>query len=172
MMKNLVYVISGVSLFIASCIKPNHGCDPAQMTAQITAKRNGVLWHPSFVKDSLRSIDSLMLSATSGSTNGGSYAKFDSLALRLLCTGTGSYKLKDNQVFYATFTNNGLNNYKIDTSYNNAVNITGFQHIDNSSMMAPNQIKITGTFNIKFIDPGNPAGISFSDGSINIIVNQ
>ncbi len=171
-MKNLVYVILGASLFIASCIKPNNGCDPAQMTAQITAERNGVLWRPSFVKDSLASTDSLMLSATSGSTNTGSYAKFDSLALRLLCTGTGSYKLKNNQVFYATFTNSGLNKYKIDTSYSNAINITSFQHIDNSSMMAPNQIKITGTFNIKFIDPGNPAGISFLDGSLNIIVNQ
>ena len=171
-MKNLVYVILGVGLFIASCIKPNNGCDPAQMTAQITAERNGALWRPSFVKDSLSAIDSLMLSATSGSTNTGNYAKFDSLAFRLLCTGTGSFKLRDNQVFYATFTNSGLNNYKIDTSYSNAVNITGFQHIDNSSMMAPNQIKITGTFNIKFIDPGNPAGISFLNGSLNIIVNQ
>jgi hypothetical protein len=170
-MKNLIPVILGASLFIVSCTKPN-GCDPAQMTAQITAQRNGVLWRPLFVKGSLSAADSLTLSAASASTNSGLYTRVDSLSIKFLCTGIGNYKLHDNQVFYATFTNTVLNNYKIDTTYNNALNITGYQSLNNSSMMNPNQIRITGTFNVKFIDPNNPAGISFSGGAFNTVVNQ
>jgi hypothetical protein len=169
-MKNLTLVILGISLFIVSC-KPN-GCDPAQMSAQITAQRNGAIWRPAFVKGSLNAADSLTLSATSASTNSSGYTKVDSLVFTVFCSGTGSYKLHDNQVFYATFTNNGLNEYKIDTTYNNALNITGYQSLNNSSPMNPNQIKITGTFDIKFIDPNNPAGISFSNGTFNTVVNQ
>jgi hypothetical protein len=170
-MRKILYFILGLSLLAVSCIKPN-GCDPAQMTAAITAQRNGVSWRPLFVKGTLSAADSLTLSATSGSANSGLYNKVDSLAFTFFCTGTGNYKLSSNQVFYATFASTGLNKYKIDTTYNNALNITGYQSLDNASTMNPNQIKITGTFNIKFIDPNNSAGISFSGGTFNTVVNQ
>ncbi|HVW14835.1 MAG TPA: DUF6252 family protein [Mucilaginibacter sp.] len=170
-MKNLILFIMAAGLLLASCTKPE-GCDPAQMATEMTAQKNGVLWRPLFVKSSFSAADSLSLSATGGSANQGNYNKGDSLTFRLLCTGIGSYKLYSNQVFYASFTDSGLKNYQIDTTYNNVLNITAYQAGDNSSMMSPNQIKITGTFNVKFIDPNNPAGISFLDGSFNTIVDR
>ncbi|MBS1501875.1 MAG: hypothetical protein JST32_07425, partial [Bacteroidetes bacterium] len=134
-MKNLIPLIMAASLLLASCTKPG-GCDPAQMTTEMTAQKNGVLWRPLFVKSSLSPADSLFLSATGGSANLGNYNKADSLTFRLLCTGIGSYKLHGNQVFYATFTGSALNSYKIDTTYNNVLNITGYRAGDNSSMMS------------------------------------
>jgi hypothetical protein len=150
-------------------------CDPAHVSAQtlMTAQRNGVLWNTRSIKGSLSPIDSLTINATSAQLQTYPVIKLDSLAIKIAYTSTGSYKLAGNQVFYATFNQNGaLNSYNLDNTFDNEITISSYQAPDNPYMTNTNAVEIKGTFNIKFIDPNNPAGISFSNGNFYFIVNQ
>jgi hypothetical protein len=174
-MKKLVYLIAGAMLFSISC-KPDlnrYCCDVAQRAAEITAQKNGELWAPSAVKGTLSNIDSLSIYATGITASLGTITKLDSMAVKIAYISPGLYKLNSNQVFYATFNPDGtLNSYKLDTTFNNVINISGYQVLDNPATTNPNEVKFTGTFSIKFVDPKNPAGISFSNGSFFAIMNQ
>ena len=173
-MKKLMYFVLFVTMLSVSC-KPiiRYCCDVAQPSAVMTAQKNGVLWNPGGVKGILSPIDSLTIDATSIQLQTYPLIKLDSLTIKIAYTSTGDYKLAGSQVFYATFNQNGtLNSYKLDTTFNNVINITSYQTLDNPYTTNPNEIEIKGTFNIKFIDPNNPAGISFSNGNFYVIMNQ
>lgn len=137
----------------------------------MNAQKNGAPWSPFAVKGVLSVIDSLAISATSVSFQGSSAVRLDSLSIKIACLANGTYKLAGSQAYYVTFNQNGtLTGYQLDPSFNNVINITGFQEIDNPATMNPNVIKVTGTFNMKFIDPKNSGGISFSNGNFFVVV--
>lgn len=175
-MKKLTYLILVIALFSSSCLKTHvspNCCTPAQRWSEITAQKNGVLWNPFFANGVLSNIDSLHIAAASVSISTGSYVKLDTLSIKLLYNSPGVYKLQGNQIYYGTFANGTITqSYQIDPTYNNEINITGYETLHNPATTNPDMIKITGTFNIRFIDPNNPAGISFSNGSFYTIMNQ
>lgn len=140
--------------------------------AVITAEKNGTPWSPQGVEANIGN-DSLTINATSLVMPSYTIAatKIDSMTLKIAYTGPGVYKLAGSQNLYGTFNSNGaLNKYTLDPTFNNTLNITSYQTLANSATLNPSEHMITGTFSFKFTDPGNPAGISFSNGSFYIIL--
>ncbi|MDB5136773.1 MAG: hypothetical protein JWP37_3376 [Mucilaginibacter sp.] len=171
-MKKFTWLILGVITSIYACKRdPIMCCVVAQRTAEITAQKNGVLWSPFFVSGALSNVDSLAITAVSATFNT-TYTKLDTLNIKLLYANNGTYKLVGNQVYYATFANGTTNSYQIDPTFNNELNITGYQILHNPATTNPDEVKVTGTFNIKFIDPANPAGISFLNGNFFTIMSR
>jgi hypothetical protein len=173
-MKKLTWLILGVITSIYACKRDpviNICCDVAQRTTAITAQKNGVIWNPFFVSGSLSNIDSLAITAVSTSFNT-TNTKLDTLNIKLLYANIGTYKLTGNQVYYATFANGTINSYQIDPTFNNELDVTGYETLHNPATTNPDEVKITGTFNIKFIDPANPAGISFLNGNFFTIISR
>lgn len=170
MKKLIIIVFSAIVLFNLSCL-PDKCCHPPQPSSAMTAEKNGEPWTTRYVKGTISDLDTITISALNIETMTDTIRKLDSLNIRIRYNGKGSYDLHANQVFYATFTKSSVNSFKIDTSFNNRLNITNYQIFENSGP-SPNQIKITGTFIIKFIDPTNPVGISFLNGNFYTIMNQ
>ena len=173
-MKKLFYFILGVTFLSVSC-KPIHQpcCVMPQPSAMITAERNGLSWSARGIEGLLSPTFSFTINATSIKNQTYPLVKIDSLSITIAYNSPGIYKLAATQVYYGTFNPNGtLNIYSLDPTFNNEINITSFQTLDNPYTTNPNQIEIKGTFSLKFIDPSNPAGISFSDGSFYTIMNQ
>jgi hypothetical protein len=172
-MKKLIYFILGTTLFSISCKPDRDCCLVLQRGAEMTAQRNGVLWNPFGVKGIFSEIDSLTIDATNASQNAGTITRIDTMTIKIAYNGNGVYTLAPNQVFYATFSNNGtLNSYAIDPTFDNELDITSYQTLDNPYTTNPNEVEMKGTFKIKFIDPNNPAGISFSNGSFYVIMDH
>jgi len=166
-MKKLTYLICTIILLTYGC-KPNRDCCVLpQKPSGITADKNGASWAPSGVTGTLVD-ENFTLAAGSFSSSGSTYAKIDSLNIQLTFNGTiGSYKLSGKQGYYAVFGNNGAvtTSYKLDTTFNNVLNVTSYKEMDNTNAIDQNYVLIKGTFSLKFIDPANASGISFSNGT-------
>lgn len=171
MKKLIVVLFSVIVLFNLSC-KPDKCCIPPQPSSHMTAEKNGAVWHTFDVIGKLSATNSLTIYAISGDETPSGFAKADSLNFLISYTSKGSYSLHGNQVFYATFNNGTVTNYRLDTAYNNVLNITGYETLHNPATTNPDPIKITGAFNIKFVDPKSPAGISFLNGNFYTIITQ
>jgi hypothetical protein len=142
-----------------------------QPATVVTAQKNGVSWSGRYASGTLGPTDSLRVWAISATIpTPGVLNKVDTLSIKILYVKTGTYQLKGNQVFYGIFNNDQVTGYQLDESYNNVINITGYERLSNPYSTAPDQIKITGTFSLKFIDPNNPAGISFQNGNFYTLV--
>jgi hypothetical protein len=171
-MKKIISVIfSIIILFNLSC-KSDKCCVLPQPSSHMAADKNGTAWNSFNVIGKLTVVDSLNIYAISGEENAGAYIKADSLNIKILYSDKGTYPLHGNQVFYATFTNGVTKSYKLDTTYNNVFSIIGYETLHNPATTNPDEIKLTGTFDLKFIDPNNPSGISFSNGSFYTIMSQ
>jgi hypothetical protein len=173
-MKKLSYLIVFVTLLSVSC-KPirRDCCVLPQPGAAISAERNGLAWSARGVEGILSPTFEYTINATNIKSQTLPPVKIDSLSIKIAYNSPGVYTLAANQVYYGTFNPDGtLNSYNLDPSFNNEINITSYQTLDNPYTLNPNQIEIKGTFNLKFIDPSNPAGISFSNGSFYTIMNQ
>jgi hypothetical protein len=164
-MKKTIYFFIAIALTTFGCgrhyIPP---CCTANRAAVATAQKNGVLWSPIGVGGSIYQDTYFNLAAGNYLMNG-AYTKIDSLNIETPTSDPGTYKLHSGDVFYATFANGTETDYKLDTTYNNVMNITSFQILDQSSGVEMREAEVKGTFNLKFIDPANPTGITFSNGS-------
>jgi hypothetical protein len=170
LMKKLILVaLLVLLLFNISCIPERNCCVLPNPDTHVAAQKNGVLWSTFAAKGSLSNIDSLSLSA---STTKDDINKLDSLNIKIAYNDKGTYPLQGNQAFYATFANGVKTTFKLDPAYNNVLTITTVQHIDNPATTNPNQVRITGTFSIKFIDPKNPDGITFTNGDFYALMNR
>jgi hypothetical protein len=170
-MKNLVYLILLVPLFGLSSCGSKICCTPAQRPGELTAQRNGANWSPLYVGGFIGQTDSITMMATN--IQPATFTKLDTLCLKISYSDNGTYKLTGNQVFYGTFNTNGaVTSYQLDPSFNNEITITGFEVLYNPATLNPDPTKVTGTFNLKFIDPNNPAGISFLDGNFYCIMSR
>lgn len=172
-MRKLIYFILAIVLFVGqACVKSPKCCVLPQRPAELKAQKNGSLWYPSYASGKLSEADSLTINATSISPTGYD-TKLDSINIKLLYSVVQSYKLVDNQATYVTWNTDGtLNTYKLDPAFDNELNVTAYKTLDNPYTTNPNQIEISGTFSFKFIDPNNPAGITFSNGTFYTIMNQ
>ncbi len=171
-MKKLILILFSVLvLFHLSCI-PEKCCMPPQPSAHIMAEKNGVSWSSFYVKASISNLDSLGLTASATTDSIYPIGKLDSLNIKISYTGNHTYSLHSNQVFYATFRKGVTKSYKLDTTYNNVLNISGYEILHNPATLNPDPIKITGTFDLKFTDPENPAGISFTNGNFYTLMSQ
>jgi len=172
-MKKLPFLIfSLLSLAFYGCTIPHYCCDVAQKWGQITASKNGVAWNPLYVNGTLTDLDSLKIAAMNATMTSNAITKIDTLNIKVSYIGTGIYKLDNNKVFYATFANGTATRYKIDTTYNNVLNITSYRRFDNPGSSVPDNVEIKGTFDLKFIDPNNPAGISISNATFYAIMQR
>jgi hypothetical protein len=170
-MKKLAYLICLPALLISSCTNHYNCCTVAQPTAKVTAEKNGASWSPAFAGGVLSSQDSLSISATGAAYDASVNKKTDNFNIKIKYNTPGSFQLKSGQAFYGTFTNNALTTgYQLDESYNNVINITGHDRLSNPYSSVPDEVKITGTFSLKFIDPNNPSGITFQSGSFFALV--
>jgi hypothetical protein len=172
-MKKLIIPIFNILVIVCSC-KPivRDCCMVAQRPAGITALKNGVAWNPTFVNGTLSDLDSLKIAAMSGTVASATFVKADTLNIKLSYIGAGTYNLTGKQVFYATFSNGVTTSYTLDPSYNNQLKITSAQNLDNAATTVPNFIKLNGTFDIKFIDPNNPAGLSISNATFYTVIER
>jgi len=116
-------------------------------------------------KGTLSQADSLSISATSATHDGTVFNKIDTLNIKIRYNTPGTYILQGNDAFYGIFKNGAVTGYQLDGSSTNAIIITGHERISDPYSSVPDQVKITGTFNLKFVDPNNPAGIVFQNGS-------
>jgi len=173
-MKKLFYLILSITLLTTAC-KPDRLCCvlPSNGTA-ITAQRNGVLWNPQYFTGVRSNINLITFAAASLTGNTTSSNKTDSLNIQIAdVDGKNIYKLKSSQVFYATYDPSGAATiFKLDTTYNNVLNVTGYDVLVNNATLNPNEINIKATFDLKFIDPNNAAGISFTNGSFSALMSQ
>ncbi|MBS1530710.1 MAG: hypothetical protein JSU01_10405 [Bacteroidetes bacterium] len=171
-MKKTAYLICFAPLLlIFSCSHEKMCCVMPQPGTVVTAQKDGESWNDRYASGTLSTADTLSVSAVSATIpTPGVVKKTDTLNIKILYTNPGTYQLKSDQVFYGTFGNNSLTSYQLDGSYNNVINITGYQRLSNPYSTVPDQIKITGTFSLKFIDPNNPSGISFQNGSFYTLV--
>ena len=89
----------------------------------------------------------------------------DTLGFKINYSGIGTYLLTSNAAFYYTRLGNGDpdNHYKLDTLYHNVLVVTATDQNPNG---------ITGTFDIKFINPSDPAGIHFLNGDFKVALNK
>lgn len=156
-------------LAIYSC-KPEKCCVIPEPPAKVTAQKDGATWSPRFAKGVLSELDSLSISATGITETAYPYKKLDTLNISIRYNKPGTYQLQVNQAFYGLFNDSGLTGYQLDPGYNNVIVITGYKRLTDPYSSVPDQVKITGTFSLKFIDPNNPAGISFQNGSFYAIV--
>jgi hypothetical protein len=173
MKKSACFILVLILLTAFAC-KPivRYCCDVAQRWAEIDALKNGVAWSPQYVNGVLTDIDSLKIAAMSGTATGTNFVKTDTLIIKIFYTGTGTYKLTNNRVFYATFANGAITRYNIDTTYNNVLNITSYQKLENPATPTPDPVEMKGTFDIKLIDPNSPAGISISNATFYAIMQR
>lgn len=171
-MKKLIVILFSVIVLIDLSCKRDKCCIPPQPSSHMTAEKNGAGWYTFDVISKLSETKSLAIYAVSGDETPSGFAKADSLNFLISYTNTGSYNLHGNQAFYAIFNNGVTTSYRLDTTYNNVLNITGYEKLRNPATTNPDQIKITGTFNVKFIDPKNPTGISFLNGNFYTIIAQ
>jgi hypothetical protein len=170
-MKKILYLISTLaSVSMYSCVGHHDCCDVAQRWAEITALKNGVAWSPQYVNGVMTDLDSLKIAAMSGTVAAATFNKADTLNIKVSYIGTGTYQLNNNRVFYATFANGTTTRFKLDTTYNNVLNITSYQQLDNPATTVPNDIEVKGTFDIRFIDPNNAAGISISNATFYAVI--
>jgi len=171
-MKKLVLILFSVFvLFHLSCI-PEKCCMSPQPSSHIMAEKNGVSWASFYVRATITNLDSLSVAASATTDSIYPIGKLDSLNIKILYTGNSTYSLRSRQAFYATFTHGITKSYKLDTTYNNVLNITGYETLHNPATTNPDPIKVTGTFDLKFTDPNNPAGIHFSNGNFYTLLNQ
>src|SRR5579872_604358 len=127
-MRKIFYLIVTVtSMSMYSCIGHHNCCEVAHRWAEITALKNGVAWSPQYVNGVLTDLDSLKIAAMSGTVTAAAFNKTDTLNIKVSYIGTGTYQLNNNRVFYATFANGATNRFKLDTTYNNVLNITSYQ---------------------------------------------
>lgn len=171
MKKLIAIVFSAIVLFSLSC-RPDKCCVLPQTSSKMTAEKNGMDWHTFDVMGKLSGTNSLTIYAISGEVIPSGFAKADSLNFSISYTSKGSYNLHSDQVFYAIFNKGVTTNYTLDTTYNNVLNITGYETLHNPATTNPDPVKITGTFDIKFVDPQNPTGISFLNGNFYTIISQ
>ena len=171
-MKKLIAIaFSVIVLFSLSC-RPDKCCVPPEPSSKMTAEKNGAQWYTFDVIGKLSQTNSLTIYAISGEIIPGGFAKADSLNFSISYTSKGSYNLHSDQVSYAVFNKVDTSSYKLDTTYNNVLNITGYETLHNPATTNPDPIKITGTFNIKLVDPKNPTGIRFLNGDFYTIITQ
>jgi len=169
--KKLLYLIIILPLLSTwSCSHHVNCCTPPKPPATITAQKNGTDWEPLFAGATFSNSDSLSISATSAVFQSNAYNKIDTLNIKIAYTSPGTYPLKGNQAFYGVFNNNAVTGYKMDGTYNNVIVITGYERLSNNNSTAPDQVKITGTFSIMFVDPNNSSGINFQNGSFYVLV--
>lgn len=166
-MKNLLYLIVILALSSGwSCTRHRNCCVMPEPPAAVTAQKNGVGWDGRYASGTLSQLDTLSISAISATIpTPGVLNKVDTLNIKIAYTTPGTYTLTGNQAFYGVFKDGGITGYQMNDTYHNVIVITGYQRISNPYGSQPDQIKITGTFNIMFIDPNNPAGISFQQGN-------
>ncbi|HVS94495.1 MAG TPA: DUF6252 family protein [Mucilaginibacter sp.] len=169
-MKKPIYLIFFALLLLMYSCKPDKCCVIPEPPARVTAEKNGAEWAPRFAKGVLSEVDSLSISATDITETIYPYKKLDTLNISILYKQPGTYQLKSGQAFYGIFNDTGITGYQLDATYNNAINITGYERLSNPYSSAPDEIRITGTFSLKFTDPNNPAGISFQNGSFYALV--
>lgn len=136
-----------------------------QPSAKITAQKNGASWSPVYANGVLTEFDTLKISATSEVYQSFTYDKIDTFNITIKYTSPGTYQLKTNQAFYGVFNKGAVTWYQLDKSYNNVIDITAYERINADTPNGPFYAKITGTFNLRFVDPDNPSGISFQNGS-------
>jgi len=171
-MRNLIIVVFLIFvLFNLSC-EHDKCCAPPLPASHIMASKNGVSWSSFWVNGTVSALDSLKIYARTTTDATYPTSKVDSMSFKILYTDIGNYSLHSNQVFYATFTNGVTKSYKLDTTYNNVLSITGYDRLHNQATTNPDPIKVSGTFNLKFIDPDNPAGISFTGGNFYTLISQ
>jgi len=171
-MKKLVYLIAAVILLSVSCKPDRDCCIVANPSSGLSAEKNGAAWKPQFLLGSL-GINTFSISASSLVIKGDSAIKADSLHIQVPdIQSVEINKLQSSQVFYATYSGNVPTVYKLDTTFNNTLNITSYQVLVNNATTNPNLVEVKGTFNLKFIDPANPAGISISASSFFTTMSQ
>ena len=166
-MKKIICLIYFITLLAYGCKPDRDCCMVAQRPSGMTAVKNGATWSPLGVSGVLGD-DSYTIAAGSFTSSSSTYTKIDSLNIQIATAATvESYKLSGSQVYYALFGASGTIStiYKLDTTFNNVLNITSYKEMDNQYAIDQNYVEIKGTFNIKFIDPSNASGISFSNGS-------
>src|SRR5579872_7151438 len=140
MKKFTLLIFSPLLMVFYGCVIPHNCCDVAHKWADITALRNGIAWNPQYVNGTMTDLDSLKIAALDGTVAGVNFVKTDTLNIKVSYIGTGNYKLTAKQVFYATYTNGVSTSYKMDTPYNNVLNITSYQSFENSGSTVPNDI--------------------------------
>ena len=173
-MKKLTCLIVSIALITAYSCKPipHYCCDVAHRWAEITALKNGVAWDPQYVNGIMTDLDSIKIAAMDGTVTSATFTKTDTLNIKLSYIGTGTYNLNSKDVFYATFNNGATTSYNLDPSYTNQLKITSYLNLNNIATTNPNAIEIKGTFDLKFIDPNNPAGISISNATFYAVIQR
>ena len=171
-MKKIVYLVYLLVLWSTwSCNYHPDCCVLPQPAAVVTAQRNGTSWTDHYASGKTSSLDSLSIAAVSGSlTSTGIFNKVDTINFKIAYTHPGTYALTSGLAYYGMFNNGKLTSYKLDSSYNNVLIITGYQRLSNPYSTVPDQVKVTGTFSLKFVDPNNASGISFQNGNFYVLV--
>jgi hypothetical protein len=172
MKKFAILIFSLLLTIFYGCVIPHNCCDVAQRWAEITALKNGTTWNPQYVNGTMTDLDSIKIAAMDGTVTSATFNKTDTLNIKLSYIGTGTYNLNDKDVFYATFSNGAATSYSLDPTYKNQLKINSYLNLNNVATTNPNAIEIKGTFDIKFIDPNNPAGISISNATFYVIMQR
>jgi hypothetical protein len=170
-MKKLFIVLFGIS-FLCSCL-PHRDCCALQFHNQFSAQKNGVSWL-SVLSKAWFDTDQTTLNIIAKTLNQSvqPYAYADSLHLQLLDHAVGTHPLKGGQASYSTLLSGATNTYMLDTTFNNVVNITSYTVVHNPATTNPDQVKMLGTFSLRFTDPHNAAGLIFSAGNFDLVFDQ
>jgi hypothetical protein len=160
-MKKLTFIILATFVLLNQGCQPDKCCSPPHSEMYIIAQKDSVQWFAgpdgSIAHDTIN-IKGMGVNSTSLQ---------EVLGFQIKYTGTGNYKLVSGQVFYSTTAGHEtpVTNYKPDSLFNNSLTIDNFDQGSNT---------ISGTFNIKFIDPNtnNHKDISFLQGKFNIALHK
>jgi hypothetical protein len=155
-MKTSIYLILFIAIITVSCKRDQNVGMAANPTAVMTAQKNNVLWNP--YMETIISNDTMTINAKSISYNAtvtpSIATVLDTMSIQVPYKGVGAYQLRSSQVIYRVYNNDGtVSNYKLDTTFNNVLNITAYKDLHNPATLNPDEFEITGTFNLKFLDP-------------------
>ncbi|MDB5136774.1 MAG: hypothetical protein JWP37_3377 [Mucilaginibacter sp.] len=160
-MKKLTFIIlAAFGLFNQGC-HPDKCCSPPQSEMYIIAQKDSVQW--------LANPDGTMAHDTINIKGIGvnSTSLQEVLGFQIKYNGAGNYKLVSGQVSFSTTAGHGtpVTNYKLDSLFNNSLNIDNYDQGSNT---------ISGTFNVKFVDPNtdNHKDISFLEGKFNVALHK
>lgn len=160
-MKNIFHLFAATTvLFFYSCSR--YCCDTPPPPDNFMLAQKDTSAFRALAAGQLIGSDSLKITAIGQNTGTNLH---DTLGFKINYSGIGTYQLTTNAAFYHTRVGNGGpdNRYQLDTLYHNILVVTAADQ---------NPTGITGTFDIKFINPANPAGIHFLNGDFKVALNK
>lgn len=126
----------------------------------MTAQKNGEAWLLPIIKSTI--INNNISISTAGPYLLNT-AK-DSLSISLFYHGLGNYTPTDQQISYIVFSEGIKTNYKLDTTFNNSMTITGYSVPYNPGTTNPDPTVLKAEFNLRFVGPVNTTTVSLLNG--------